>query len=380
MKSCNYSVCLVFFLFFFPGDIHAKLYYWNQERLDSIRAFALNHAVVHECIKYADSYVDKKPLVVTTKKKHFSGDKHNLEGIPPYFWREKNNGKYQWVGHDGHVNPEIKSYDNNKIYELETRLRTLSIAYFLTNDNRYFKAYIKQIKAWFINRRTMMNPNFDYAQFIPGRSILKGEAGGIIEAYALNGIIESYRLVYSVTRIDTRVDVVIKKWFAQLAAWMTTSENGILESRTNNNHSIAYYEDLINIAIFVNDSILLRSSVDSISKKINEQIDDIGFQKNELSRVAAFDYSVYNLTHIIDACLMAKNAGYDLYNPNSTKIERAAILLLDYVNNKKTFPYGNKKISDLRSIRVQCNRLLRLNPKADFTRYNPLTSNYYFVQ
>lgn len=381
----KFCFCFSFWIFILvlllcADNVQAKLYYWNHERLDSIKTFGLSDNVVNRCFELADTYVNNKVLIVTNKVHSFSGNKHNLEGIAPYFWEKKVNGKVQWIAYDGKINPAISKYDNNKIYELETRLRTLSIAYFLSGKSEYFNAYIKQINAWFISSKTKMYPNFDYAQLIPGKNNKKGEPGGLIEAYALNGILESYRLLNSCKHINKRIDKSMKQWFSALALWMTTSENGIAESKTHNNHSIVYYENLINISIFINNDYLLKQALDGLSYAINDQIDENGHQKNELIRAAAYDYSVYNLTHIIDACIIAKNAGYDIYSIHSKKIERAASFLLRYANENKKFPFGNVMSKDYRSIRVQCNRLLRLNSNLPFSRYNPLTSNYYFVQ
>lgn len=83
---------------------------------------------------------------------------------------------------DGQFTPEYKAYDLPRMSALNQCTHYLAKAYYITRDERYRKAFLQQIDVWFLDRKTRMNPHFEYAQFIPGRNDGRGAAAGMIDA------------------------------------------------------------------------------------------------------------------------------------------------------------------------------------------------------
>ena len=73
--------------------------------------------------------------------------------------------------------------------------------------------------------------------------------------------------------------------------------------------------------------------------RIEKQILDDGSQPAELKRTKAMSYSLYNLTHIIDMCYLARYWYPNYYQEHRDRIDKAFEFLGQYVDNPQVFPY-----------------------------------------
>src|SRR4051812_26227344 len=145
--------------------------------------------LIASLVKKANSYLSMKPVSVMDKGfTPASGSKHDYMSQAPYFWYDssKPNG-LPYMRKDGQRNPEInKIPDHSLLDDLEQATQTLSLAYYLTGNEKYAAKAASLIKYWFFDEATKMNPNLEYAQAIPG--INNGRGIGIIESRFLTGI------------------------------------------------------------------------------------------------------------------------------------------------------------------------------------------------
>ena len=316
---------------------------WDINSLDHIRQ---DRAYLNErdsIIKAANQDLSKIPVVVTQKKKTFAPNSHYYCSMGTYWWPDPENpGKY--INKDGVANPETREYDHTKLYELRSRCKNLSEAYYLTRKRKYYKAFLSQIKAWFVAPETYMLPNFEYAQVIPGSDGNRGRSTGLIEAYSFNTVIESIRLVNSVKKIDRRTMRALQAWFGDFATWADKGEFGESMRMANNNIGLAYDVTLVNMYLFAGMEERAKEIADQFAeKRINKQITEDGLQPTELRRSRAFSYSVYNLIRIVDFCYLARYWNPHYFQDNSERINKAFIFLGQYLNEPEKFPY--KQIS-----------------------------------
>ena len=204
--------------YLFTIESHGQgTYLWNGQRLKIVKEHpALYQHLILKSKELADKHLDAPNVVVTDKPDDISLDPHNYASLSIYFWPDPKNPKGKYIIKDGQKNPEYKKYDGGKIEDLMLRLKHLSLAYYFTEDEKYRDAYLSQLNAWFIDKRTYMYPSFDYSQFAPGHNNGKGMAGGLIDAYWFNDIIESIRLVDSVEPIDKKTMKKLKRWLRML--------------------------------------------------------------------------------------------------------------------------------------------------------------------
>lgn len=332
---------IAFFLFFHSYHVTANNtgpLIWDMNELEKIKTAPSLPESAKKIIRAAKRYCKLSPVIITDKQKSFAPDNHYYCSIGPYWWPDSiHPGNY--YRRDGVVNPESSLYDNSKLVELTRRCQKLSIAYYLTGNVKYYQVFISQIKAWFINEDTYMYPNFEYDLPYPPQSKSESINCGIIGSYKFNHIIESIRLVDSVTAIDKETMIAIQEWFLEFTKW-AEKKHGSAMHKGKQNISIAYDVTMVNMHLFVGDTIKAKKIADNFAKKrILVQIKEDGSQPAELRRTKGFFYSIYNLKHILDFCYLARNWDNNYYNTYAFRIDKAFDFLQKYSKTPETFPY-----------------------------------------
>ncbi len=320
------------------GSSHAQPLIWNLDKIDQLRQYPSNN-LYKNIVAQAEQVLMKRPVAVTDKTTSRSGNKHNYESLSIYFWPNPSDPDGPYIVRDGVYNPEYKQYDLPRLITLVSNLQHLSIAYYLTRDSRFFDEYCLQLDTWFTNKKTRMNPNFEYSQFIPGKNQGKGCSAGLIDAYTLNDVLESIRLVESVQSLGSKRMKKLKSWFQDFAEWMQESEIGQGEAKAENNHSIAYDITLYDLALFAGEDNLCQQIESRLTNRINQQIQASGKQPQELSRTRAFKYSVFNLQHLMDFCILQSNLGRNYIDNDGKRIKMALSYISQFMGQSGDFPY-----------------------------------------
>ena len=338
-----YRILLVLLPFFFfqleAFSKRLKPLIWDMARLEQIKKNQNADEEAQMIIRYADEYCRKEPCTITEDKRlHFCEDTHFYTSMGPYRWKDPENpGRY--ILRDGVANPERKYYEAGRLSDMSLRCVRLSKAFYFTKDKKYYKAFLNQIRAWFIDTATYMYPNFEYAQVIPGENNNKGTSMGMIEAYAFNEIIESTRLVDSIKRIDRKTMKALKAWIKEFTEW-SIGKYGEYFQKVQNNISLAYDVTMINMYLFIENEEDAKMLADCFTeKRINTQINEDGSQPAELIRTKAFFYSLYNLEHILDFCFLALKWDRGFYQKNGERIDKAFDYLQQYADAPSSFPY-----------------------------------------
>lgn len=338
--------------------IHAKRtqpLIWNMAELEQMKnSFQSERGM--SIIKEADNYCLMNPVSVTDKTRTFSPDNHYYCSMSIYWWPDPKDLGGKYIQKDGFINPESYEYDYSRLLELCTRCKVLSKAFYLTKEKKYYKAFIKQIRVWFLEEETYMYPNFIYSQVVPGYSNNIGKSSGMIDAYLFNDVLESIRLVQSVKRINRRTMNGLKNWFLAFVEW-SDKEYGEIMRDGLQNISLAYDVIVINMLLFAGDSESAKLLVDSFAdNRINKQIEEDGSQPNELERTRAIFYSLYNLEHIMDFCFLVRGLDREYYNKHSERIEKALLYIKQYTDNPEICPY--QQVTSWEECRRMMERLL----------------------
>lgn len=314
---------------------------WSIQNLD----YAKNHVedyydVIRKCIEEGKKSSELEPFSIVAKKKTFAPDLHYYCSMSPYHWPvNKEDGTIVYVYRDGLVNPEASNYNRWSLTELSKRLHRMALAFYFSEDIHIYKAFVRQLDVWFLNRDTKMYPNFDYAQVIPGVNNNRGTSTGIIESSPLTTIIESICLVDSCRSIGFIRRYRIKKWFSLFLDWMQTSDLCKDMANSKNNIGTSVNVTLLRIALFTDADDVAGQLMSPFAKRIESQIDQEGKQPLELKRTKAYHYSTQNLRFIVEFCLIAQSAGYDIYERSNESINSAASYLFQFVGKESYFPY-----------------------------------------
>src|SRR5207248_9873361 len=123
------------------------------------------------------------------------------------------------------------------LMRLSVQVPALAAAWKMTKDRRYAEHAAQHLRAWFLDERTRMNPNLQYAQAIQGR--FTGRGTGIIDTIHLVEVARAIEVLEDSKALKPSELDGIKKWFADYLRWMTTSQNGIDEREAKNNHGMS---------------------------------------------------------------------------------------------------------------------------------------------
>ena len=148
---------------------------WNAEHLEQVKK-SLNqpayNATYLNLLKQADKALNAHYLSVMMKDKTPpSGDKHDYLSQARYFWPDptKPDGK-PYISRDGVSNPELDKLDRNRLGEMANNVTTLALAWYFSGKEQYALKATKQIRVWFLDKKTCMNPHLKYAQVAPGHN------------------------------------------------------------------------------------------------------------------------------------------------------------------------------------------------------------------
>lgn len=272
-----------------------------------------------------------------------SGDKHDYMSQAPYFWRNPNTPDgFPYIRKDGERNPEIDRFpDHGYLNTMVQTVEKLATAYYFTEKEVYAARASEILRMWFLDPKTKMNPNVEFAQAIPG--VNTGRGVGIIETRGLTRVVDSIGLLEG-SKTWTKADQKgLEAWFAKYLVWLTTSKNGRDESDAKNNHGTYYDVQVVSFALFAGKNDLAKKQLENVSKKrIETQIEPDGKMPLELARTKSWNYSTMNLEGFVTLAELGENVGIDLWSfqtKDGRGIRTAIDFLHPFLNSENKWKY-----------------------------------------
>jgi hypothetical protein len=220
-------------------------------------------------------------------------------------------------------------------------VETLSLEYFFYDDEKCAGKAAQLIRAWFVNSATRMNPNLEYAQFIPG--VNTGRGIGLIETRGLTRVVDAIGLLAGSKSWADSDQQNLEQWFSRFLQWMLESKHGRAEAAAKNNHGTYYDLQVTSFALFLGKKDLARQTLEAArEKRIAAQIEPDGRQPLELARTKAWSYSVGNLDGLMLLASLGERVGIDLWH-YTTANGRGIRTALNYL---VPFAFGEKKWPD----------------------------------
>lgn len=291
-------------------------------------------AALKSLTKEADKFLDDKPLTVTDKKiAGPSGDLHDYVSLAPYYWPNptKSDG-LPYVRKDGEVNPESKnadSTDDTRVLALARRMKVLSMAYYFTGDEKYGSKAVEQVRVWFLDEKTKMNPSLNFSQGVRGEST--GRGTGMMDGRHLSMAADATALIVDSKAWKAGEREAAEAWFKSFFEWLINGDLGKEESSSKNNHGSHYDAQVVRWALHVGRTDIAKRILEQAKeKRIAFQIELDGKQPMELARTNSLTYSQFNLKALTSLAIMGEYVGVDLWN-YKTKDGRCIAIALDYL-------------------------------------------------
>lgn len=282
-----------------------------------------------------------------------SGDKHDYMSIGPYFWPNPatSNG-LPYLRHDGKRNPANRTSDRRNLGSMIGTVETLALARYFTGDEKYAEKATQLLRVWFLDPATRMNPNFEFAQAVPG--VNNGRGTGLIEMAGMTSLVDSVGLLVgskSWTDADQRG---LQQWFTQFVQWMQESKNGRDEAAAKNNHGTYYDLELTMFALFIGKNEIATNILRAVpTKRIARQIEPDGREPLELARTNAWGYSVMNLRGLMSLAQLGDRLGIDLWHyetADGRSIRKALDCLIAFATGKREWVPGRSGQPSLQSL------------------------------
>jgi hypothetical protein len=289
-----------------------------------------------EALKTRNYSVMEKPVAPA------SGDMHDYMTLAPYWWPDpsKPDG-LPFIRHDGEVNPERDKFDHGPFERMSKNVNTLALAFYFTGDEQYARRAVEQIRVWFFDDATRMNPSLKFSQIVRGReSELK--SSGVLEGDRLRRVIDADGLLAGSKAWTSGDHDKFVAWMKQYYEWLNTAEMAKLEAVQPNNHGTWYAAQTATFAMYLGDEAGARKWCEHGKELIASQIEPDGSQPKELERTKAWDYSRYNILAHIQLASVGERVGVDLWNyqtADGRSIRKAIEWMIPYSNGEKTWTY-----------------------------------------
>ncbi len=271
-----------------------------------------------------------------------SGDKHDYTSMGPYWWPDttKSDG-LPYIRRDGVVNPERNAFDKVRGSSVMDYSYKLSLAYFFTEKEKYAEHATTLIRTWFIDDATAMNPNLNFAQFIPGRS--EGRGVGIIESRHICKVLEGLTFIQHSRDWQSEDTRAMKAWTKEFLNWLQTSPQGKDEYERGNNHGSWYDYQVAYFALFTDQPEIAKKILATLpQRRMEVQFDKKGAQPDELERTRSYFYSTFNLEALYAAATLAEDLGIDLWhypNKKNPTLKKGIDYLAAYVGREEEWQY-----------------------------------------
>jgi hypothetical protein len=258
--------------------------------------------------------------------------------LAPYWWPDptKPDG-LPYIRRDGEVNPERDKSDHAPFEQMSKNVNTLALYYYLTGDEQYAQRAAEQMRVWFFDDATRMNPNLEFSQIVRGReSELK--PSGVLEGDRLRRVIDADGLLAGSQHWTPADHQRFVEWMKQYYQWVTTSEKAKLESIQPNNHGTWYAAQTATFALYLGDDAGAKKWVEKGKELIASQIEPDGSQPHELERTKAWDYCRYNILAYLHLAGIGERVGVDLWNYQTSdgrSLRRAIDWMIPYTNEKQ---------------------------------------------
>lgn len=257
---------------------------------------------------------------------------------------------YVWI--DGKPNRALFEHgDAKSLYKMLDATERLALAYAYTSNNRYALKAEEILRAWFLSRETAMSPHLRYGRVRPGDK--QGAANGLIDTRGFFKLPDVLRLLRKDSGISSETLSGMEKWLRNWYAWIENDPIGKAGISRKNNQGSWVNVQRVAWVLYEKDTAKATSLCIDFQKRIDEQIEPDGRQREELERVESLHYHMFNLHALLVANEFCREVAVDLWShqiPTRGSLAVAAAFLEPYMKGVKSWPGSQGSDPDRQSL------------------------------
>jgi hypothetical protein len=258
-----------------------------------------------------------------------------------YFWPDpKKADGMPYIQRDGESYPGLFNQHRMAMRDLRDAVAALGAAYKITGDERYARKAAELLQVFFIDPKTRMNPNLDFAQVALGHG--GGRPAGIIDGLHFIEIPVAIAAMQKSPAVTLKLTAGLKQWFADMSHWMVTSKNGKQEAMAKNNHAVAFWLQIACFARFTGDEKLLAECRRQFKEIfVAKQMAADGSFPAELKRTKPYAYSIFQLDNMATLCHVLSTPDDNLWKfemPDGRGMRKAMAYLYPFLADKSKWP------------------------------------------
>jgi hypothetical protein len=257
----------------------------------------------------ADRRMKEGPWSVTADRpKNVDLDPHEYYSEAPYYWPNPDNPTGPYLREDGHANPARIVANQQALNAMSDSVFSLGVASFLLDNPAYGKRAALLIHTWFLNPKTRMNPDLDYAQSIPG--VNNGRGSGAVDGRSFVRAIQGMEFLEQTSNWEAKDQAAVHKWFEDYLHWLLNSKNATDERKSGNNHASWWAAQVAAVGSFVGDTRAQQLAFSFYKDHLlPHQIMPNGSAPHEEVRTHSLRLSSFNLEAFSTICRIAQVRG-----------------------------------------------------------------------
>jgi hypothetical protein len=143
-----------------------------------------------------------------------------------------------WYDHDGYHNPLSDQTDTPAKSAMTDAVLKLTLSAFYLDKAEHANRSAFLLRTWFLDAKTRMNPNANFAQGIPGKC--DGRGIGLIDFASEWPMLLDCIVLLDWLGVWTDEKAAFNSWWSRWLHWVWNSKNGNDERKAKNNHGSNY--------------------------------------------------------------------------------------------------------------------------------------------
>ena len=304
------------------------------------RHVEVNVAVIdrHRVLTAAARYLRQPPVTITaTSSPRSTGGPHDYFSEGDYWWPDPAHPSGPYVQRDGMSNPDNFDGHRQALMRLSVQMPALTAAWKITREKRYAAHAARHLQAWFVDPKTRMNPNLQYAQAIHGRTT--GRGTGIIDTLHLVEVARAATVLESSGALSDAA--AVRQWFAAYLDWMRSSKNGRDERDAHNNHATCWVAQAAEFARYTGNNQVMDWCRDRFKTVLlPSQVGPDGSFPLELRRTKPYSYSLFNMDVMGVLCQTLSPDLFRLALPDDRGMSLVMAFHIPYIADKSKWPHA----------------------------------------